>query len=128
VQKPLGMDSRLLPRVFIVDHSPAVVARLAASIHDIAEVIGSATNARDAMSGIRKGNPQFAVLDIAVDNGVDLLHQIKRHRPAATTIILTHSADKTTRGFCLRMGADYFLDKIAEFGKLREIILAVSRA
>lgn len=116
------MDSRTLPRVFIVDQSPAVIARLAASIHDIATVMGSAANTRDAISGIRSGNPRFAVLDIAVDGGVELLRQIKNHRPAVITIILTHSADDTTRGFCRRLGADYFLDKIAEFGRVREII------
>jgi DNA-binding NarL/FixJ family response regulator len=112
------------PRVLIADQSAAVIERLAASINDVAQVIGRATKAHDAISTIRALNPHLTVLDIAIANGVDLLRYIKLHHPPVIAVVLTHSADDTTRDFCLRLGAEYFLDKIREFHKVREIVLA----
>jgi DNA-binding NarL/FixJ family response regulator len=117
------MENHTLPRVFIADPSAAVTERLAASLDGVAAVIGHATNARDALDGIRNGNPRITVLDIAID-GVELLRQIKNHQPPVIVVVLTHSAEETTRTVCLRHGADYFLDKIHEFDKVREIVIA----
>ncbi len=119
------MENPIRPRVFIADPSAVVIERLVASIDDVAEVIGRATNARDALDGIRKGNPRFAVIDIAIANGVELLRLVKNHQPPVAAIILTHSAEETTRRLCLRLGAEYFLDKIHEFGKVREIVISI---
>lgn len=113
------------PRVFIADHSPAVIERVCASIDDVALVLGYATNARDTIAGVRRLHPQLTLLDIAVDNGFDLLRQIKRHLPPVIVAVLTLSADDTTRRYCLRCGADYFLDKLREFEKVREIVIAI---
>lgn len=119
------MKSNLQPRVFITDHSTAVIERLIASIDDVAQIIGHATNADDALNGIRKGYPQLAVLDIALDNGLYLLKEIKRNQPPVIVAILTHSVEEATRNYCLRMGAEYFLDKLSEFDKVREIVVAM---
>ena len=116
------MENRTLPRVLIADPSTAVTERLAASLDGVAQVIGHATNARDVLDGIRNGNPRITVLDIAI-GGVELLRQVKRHQPQAIVVILTHSAEETSRQVCLRHGADYFLDKIHEFDKVREIVI-----
>lgn len=119
------MELRNLPRVFIVDRSLVVMERLATSINDVADVIGSAANARDAIKGIRSGNPQLAVLDIAIPNGIELLKQIKSLRPPVIVAILTHSAEEASRRFCQRLGAEYFLDKIYDFHKVRGIVIAL---
>jgi len=115
------MESRTLPRVFIADASAAVIERLAATLGGVAQVMGCATNAHDAIDGIRNGNPQITVLDIAID-GVELLRQIKKHKPPVAVIILTHSIEEATRQACLRLGAEYFLDKIRDYDKVREIV------
>lgn len=119
------MDSRTRPSVFIADQSAAIIERLAASISDVAHVVGRATNAHDAIVGIRNSNPRFAIIDIGIANGIDLLKKIKTHQPPVIVAILTHSAEEDTRRVCLRLGADYFLDKISEFDKVREIVIAV---
>jgi DNA-binding NarL/FixJ family response regulator len=118
------MRRRIAPRVLIADQSTAVIERLAASISDVAQVVGRVTNARDAIISIRTNHPQLTVFDIGIANGVDLLRQIKRHQPPVIAVILTHSVDDTTRHYCLRLGAEYFLDKLREFDKVREIVIA----
>ena len=119
------MEDSAVPRVFIADPSAAVIERLVASIDDVAHVVGRATNAHDAIDGIRSGRPHLAVLDIAIAHGVDLLRQIKLHQPPVATVILTHSAEEATRQVCARLGAEYFLDKIHEFDKVREIVISI---
>jgi DNA-binding NarL/FixJ family response regulator len=119
------MGSLIIPRILIADQSVAVIERLAALIADVAHVVGRATNAHDAISGIRSSNPHLTVFDVGIAHGIDLLRQIKRHQPPVITVILTHSADETTRHYCLRLGAEYFLDKLSEFDKVREIVIAV---
>lgn len=119
---------RQVPRVLIADQSAAVIDRLAASINDVAQVVGRATNAHDAIHVIRSADPHLTVFDIAVANGVDLLRYIKAHQPPVIAVVLTHSAEETTRQYCLRLGAEYFLDKIREFHKVREIVVALGTA
>ena len=77
----------------------------------------------DAISAIRKLKPDITVFDIGLANGVELLTQVKARRPPPLVIILTHSVDASTRQVCLRLGAEYFLDKVHEFDKLREIVI-----
>jgi DNA-binding NarL/FixJ family response regulator len=119
------MGSSVVPRVLIADQSAAIIERLAALIDDVAHVVGRATNAHDALNGIRDHNPHLTVFDVGIANGLDLLRHIKNHQPPVIAVVLTHSAEETTRRVCLRMGAEYFLDKILEFDKVREIVIAV---
>jgi DNA-binding NarL/FixJ family response regulator len=131
MKKSLGNQSSLdavrapMPRVLIADQSAAVIDRLAAMIDDVAQVVGRATNARDALSSVRNANPHLTVFDVALANGIDLLRQIKRHQPPVIAIILTHSVEDATRRVCLHLGAEYFLDKLQDFDKVREIVIAV---
>lgn len=112
--------------MLIADPSAAVMDRLADSIHDVAQVVGRATNARDAISVVRAANPQLTIFDISVANGVELLRVLKSHQPPVVAVVLTHSAEDTTRRYCLRLGAEYFLDKIQDFQKVREIVKALN--
>jgi DNA-binding NarL/FixJ family response regulator len=118
--------SRILPRVLIADQSAAVIDRLVTTIDDVAQVVGRATTAQDATDALRNANPHLAIFDVAIPNGVDLLRQIKSHSSPVIAVVLTHSVEDTTRRYCLRLGAEYFLDKIREFDKVREIVIAVA--
>jgi CheY-like chemotaxis protein len=120
-------QSRVLPRVLIADQSAAIIERLVTILDDVALVVGRATTAQDAIRALGNVNPNLTIIDVAIPNGVDLLRRIKRHPLPVIAVVLTHSADETTRRFCLRLGAAYFLDKISEFDKVREIVIAVSQ-
>lgn len=120
-------SSASLPRVVLADQSLAVIERLAASISDVAQIVGRATNAGEALHGILNNNPHLTVFDVAITDGIDLLRRIKRHQPPVIVVILTHSADETTRQYCMRLGAAYFLDKIRDFHQVREILIGVAQ-
>ena len=114
----------MFPRVLIADASAVVIERLVSTIDDVARVVVRATNMHDAIEGVRGSNPHLAVFDVAIPNGIELLRQIKDHRPPVIAVVLTHSVEDNTRRACLRLGAEYFLDKIREFEKVREIVIA----
>jgi DNA-binding NarL/FixJ family response regulator len=119
--------NKQMPRVLIADASALVIDRLAASINDVAHVVGRTTNAQDAITLVRNGNPHFTVFDVAIANGVDLLRVMKSHQPPVIAVILTHSVEDATRDYCLRLGAEYFLDKLRDFHRVREIIISTGR-
>jgi DNA-binding NarL/FixJ family response regulator len=126
-QNSPGATGGAMPRVLIADPSTLVIDRVAALINDVAQLVGHATNTQDAIAMIRNGNPHLTVFDVAIANGVDLLRYIKTHQPPVIAVVLTHSAEDTTRHFCMRLGAEYFLDKIRDFHRVREIVISVGR-
>lgn len=120
------MQRSELPRVLLADPSANIVERLATSIVDVAQVVGRAINARDALAAVRNAHPHLAVLDIAIANGVELLRQIKNQRPNVIVVVLTHCVEDETRRLCQRLGAEFFLDKNDEFDQVRKIVIAIS--
>jgi DNA-binding response OmpR family regulator len=80
---------------------------------------------RDAIRDIARVTPHLAVLDAGMPDGIELLRLVKTHQPPVVAAVLTHSTEETTRRVCLRLGADYFLDKLQEFEKVREIVITL---
>src|SRR6266566_4647433 len=95
-------------RVFITDDSKIVVERLADLLKDVAgvEVVGQAGDALQAILSIRQGHPRLKVL------------------------ICTNFPYPQYRDECLAAGANYFLDKSADFDKIpaifRQLIRTIS--
>jgi len=112
--------------VFIVDDSPIVRERIARMISELpgVSVVGQADIAFEAVQGIRQLRPSFVVLDVSMPggSGMYVLETIKRDRPASTVIMLTNFTHDEYRQKCLRLGADFFFDKTAEFEKMLEVL------
>jgi DNA-binding NarL/FixJ family response regulator len=111
--------------VFIVDDSKAIRERLAEMLSEIVgvKVIGEARNAAEAVTGIRTLKPKVVILDIQMPdgNGIEVLKIIKQERPAPLVMMMTNHSSTQYREKCLKLGADYFLDKARDFEKLVEI-------
>lgn len=119
------MDDASFPRVFIIDPSTAVTRRLTAAIADVSQVVGDAVSARAAYDGICRNRPQLVVMDIIIANGFRLLKQIKSLAPPPVVAVLTHSVDQASRERCRNLGAEYFLDKLRDFGHIRNIVVSL---
>jgi len=87
------------------------------------EIIGHAQNVSDALSAIKKLNPDVVILDIRIPggSGIDVLQDIKKEKEAPMVIILTNYPYPQYRKKCLGLGADYFFDKSTEFEKVTEL-------
>ena len=112
-------------KVFIVDDSAVLRERVIEMLSELPgiEIIGHAQNVPDALSAIKKLNPDVVILDIRLPggNGMDVLQDIKQKKGAPMVIILTNYPYPQYRKKCLGLGADYFFDKSTEFEKVTEL-------
>lgn len=55
-------------------------------------------------------------------NGIDVLQNIKKSKPAPIVIMLTNYPYLQYRKKCMKAGAEYFFDKASEFEKVNEVL------
>ena len=112
-------------KVFIADDSLIVRERLVMMLDELVgiEIVGQAENVAEAISAIRKLQPDVVILDIRMPggSGIDVLQNIKRDEAAPMVIILTNYPYPGYRQKCMNAGADFFLDKSTEFDQIPEL-------
>lgn len=117
---PLRVNDTI--KVFIADDSRIVREHLVTMFDELAEteIVGQAENVAEAISAIRKLQPDVVILDIRMPggSGLDVLQTIKQDEVAPIVIILTNYPYPAYRQKCLQAGADFFLDKSTEFEQI----------
>lgn len=112
--------------IYLVEDSPAIRARLAATIREIAgaELVGEAGKVREAIEGIRSTHPSAVILDLQLEDGsgLEVLRAVYPSAPALHVAVLTNYATDQHRRACMDAGAEYFLDKSSDFPRIREIV------
>ena len=113
-------------RVFIADDSRVVVERLADLLKEVPGVrlVGRANDVPEAIHSIVETNPDAVILDLQMPggSGLDVLRSIRRSHPSVWVVICTNYPYPQYREECIAAGANYFLDKSAEFEKIPEIL------
>mgnify|MGYP001564747261 CR=1 FL=1 len=115
-------------KVFVVEDSAAVRERLIEMIREIedVEVVGEAGTYDAAVNGILNTRPDVAVLDIKLadvrGSGIDVLSEVKKVLPAIKAIVLSNYATPQHMKASADAGAEYFLDKSADFERITEIL------
>jgi len=113
-------------QVFLVEDSPAIRARLAATIKAIqgAELVGEAGSVGAAIDGIRSTHPGAVILDLQLEDGsgLEVLKAVYPSAPELHVAVLTNYATDQHRRACMDAGAEFFLDKSADFPRIREIV------
>lgn len=115
--------------VFLVEDSAPIRARLAEMLGNVegVAIVGEAETAASAIDGILRTRPDTVVLDIQLlgGSGIEVLRKVCPLAPKIVFIMLTNHPDPQYRKVCMQSGASYFLDKSAEFEKVREVIAAL---
>ena len=113
-------------RVFIADDSTVVVQRLADLLQEVpgAQLVGQARDVPEAVHGIQEMKPDAVILDLQMPGGtgLDVLRAIRTDYPHLAVLICTNYPYPRYREECLTAGANFFLDKSAEFGKIPAIL------
>jgi DNA-binding NarL/FixJ family response regulator len=113
-------------RVLIADDSRVVVERLADLLKEVpgVQLVGRASDVPEAIHSIVKTNPDAVILDLQMPggSGLDVLRSIRRSHPSVWVMICTNYPYPQYREECIAAGANYFLDKSAEFEKIPEIL------
>ena len=124
------MSTAIRTTVFIVEDSALIRDRLMEMLGELdgVGVVGDAETPGDAISGIRKTNPDFVVLDYQLNGGtaIDVLRAVRPQSPATVFLVLTNHANPQYRRLCLDAGATYFFDKSLEFDKVSDIVAAAT--
>ena len=118
-------------KVFIVDDSAHVVEVLSELIEDAGRVTvcGSAGTARDAIDAIARLRPDVVVADLQLrdGNGFEVLEAVRADdgidgsaRPLF--VLFSNHVGPELHRHALERGADHFLDKARDHGRLLELI------
>ena len=113
-------------KVFVIEDSLPVRKRLVAMLGTVVgiEVAGEADSVRTAVDGVLAAAVDVVLLDLQLPdgNGLDVLARVKPLRPNLRVIVLSNQATPQYREASLAAGADVFLDKSHEFGRVPEIL------
>jgi DNA-binding NarL/FixJ family response regulator len=113
-------------RVFIADDSVVVVERLADLLKEVpgVQLVGRAADVPEAIHSILVLNPDAVILDLQMPggSGLEVLRAIRRTYPSLCVLICTNYPSPQYREECIAAGANFFLDKSAEFEKIPAII------
>lgn len=113
-------------KVFIADDSAAVVKRLTDLLEEVpgAKLVGQASDVPEAVHGVQKLKPDVLILDLQMPggSGLDVLRSIRIDHPYLCVLICTNYPYPQVRDECFTAGANFFLDKSAEFEKIPAIL------
>ena len=109
----------------IVDDSEVISKRLVELLQDIngLEITSVAKDGLQALSDYNNYKPDIIILDLMIPqmNGLDVLRNIRYEDESTIIIILSNYTQTYFRDICDTLGANYFLDKSAEFDKVYQI-------
>lgn len=112
-------------KVMIVDDSTVINQGLYKLLSDIEglEIVSVVEDGLEAMSDFKNKNPDIVVLDLMIPkmSGLDVLRNIRQINDKTIIIVLTNYNQSYFRDLTSSLGADYFLDKSAEFEKVYAI-------
>lgn len=118
-------------RTLIADDHPLYrdgVARAIRARPDL-ELVGTAADGREALDGIRRLQPDVALIDVRMPglDGRGVLGAVQREGLSARVILLSASVESETVYEALAAGARGYLSKDADAGQIGDAIAAVAR-
>jgi DNA-binding NarL/FixJ family response regulator len=117
-------------KVFVVEDSAPVRERLIEMIREVEDmdVVGEADTCAAALTGIAASRPDVAIFDVHLPDGsgIEALAAVKKGLANLRGIVLTNYPSPRHMAAAADAGADYFLDKSAEFERIPEILVRLA--
>lgn len=119
----------VLLRVLVADTGVSVNDSLTALLSEFEglSVLGCVQNPAKVLALVKTVQPDVVILDLQLGDasGLRSLKQIKHLPEAPIVIVLSHYDLRPLRQAALAAGADYFLIKAIECGRLQEVLHAL---
>jgi two-component system, NarL family, response regulator DevR len=113
-------------KVFVVEDTDEIRKRLIALLRRLpgVSVSGEADSVRGALAMLPAADMDAMLLDLQLGDGsgLDVLAAVKSQRPEVRVIVVSNFANAQYRSASLAAGADAFLDKSNEAGRIGEIL------
>jgi DNA-binding NarL/FixJ family response regulator len=116
-------------KIFISEDSPVILERLREMLESIpyVELAGEADNDDRAVRSICEIQPDVVILGFSsARENLDVLRRIKMRFLPITMIVMTNKVYSLYRNKCMDSGADYFLDKSRDIGKLSSLLSSLA--
>ena len=127
IEYPIQMNAKGL-RVLLIDDTVLILQQLQHLLAEVKKVAktASATSAEQALEMLEEFQPDVMILDISMPGmgGIEMLRQISTNKPfnRPIVIMLTNNTFSGYKDECMRLGADYFLDKSRDFMMIPSIV------
>jgi len=114
-------------KVLLIDDTVMILQRLQSLLSEVEHIsrTESATSAEEALVLMDGYEPDIMVLDINMPGmgGIEMLRKLKVNKAIKPVVImLTNNTFAGYRDECMRLGADYFLDKSRDFLMIPTIV------
>ncbi|NCI50618.1 response regulator [Sediminibacterium roseum] len=114
-------------KVLLIDDTVMILQRLQSLLAEVKQVsrTESATSAEEALVLMDGYQPDVMVLDINMPGmgGIEMLRKLNvKQMIKPVVIMLTNNTFAGYRDECMRLGADYFLDKSRDFLMIPSIV------
>ncbi len=114
-------------KVLLIDDTVLILQRLKSLLSEVKEVsrTESATSAEEALDMLDGYQPDIMVLDINMPgmSGIEMLRRLSVNQMVKPVVImLTNNTFMGYRDECMRLGADFFLDKSRDFLMIPSIL------
>jgi CheY-like chemotaxis protein len=121
-------------RLLLIEDSALLRERLTSmlTVPGAMRVAASAETEAEAIEKISSAEFDVLIVDVELrqGSGINVIRQARRlyeGRRQPLVIVLTNYSLPTVRERCMAAGADYFLDKMQQFGEVRTLIENASR-
>ncbi|MTI59987.1 MAG: response regulator transcription factor [Firmicutes bacterium] len=118
-------------KIYLVDDHPFVLQGLKTflSTNEEIDIIGEASNGKDALADIKEKNPEIAIVDLHLPDmtGVELTKEILMVNPSVQIIILSSFCEDDEIIAAIDAGALSYLMKDSQPQKLTEAIFAAKK-
>ena len=112
--------------LFIVEDSIPVRDRLVRTLEGLGglDIVGTAEDVPAAIAALTAAPPDALILDLQLPSGsgLQVLRAVRAKLPNMRVIVMTNFAAEPYRKAAIAAGAEVFLDKTADFGRVREIL------
>jgi DNA-binding NarL/FixJ family response regulator len=114
-------------KVLLIDDTRIVLEHLVSLLSALKQVrhTRAVLSAEEGLALLDEFEPDIMVLDINMPgmNGIEMLRKMTVHKTQRPVVImLTNNTFAGYRDECMRLGADYFLDKSRDFQMIPQII------
>jgi DNA-binding NarL/FixJ family response regulator len=117
-------------RIVLADDHPIVRAGVREAIKEVphAEVVGEASDGREAITLVKTVQPDIVIMDISMPglNGLEATERIIKALPGVRVIILSRHDNEEYYWRALRMGASGYLLKQSVINELKAAVLRVA--
>jgi DNA-binding NarL/FixJ family response regulator len=124
-----GADGEAPPlRVYLVEDAATFRDRLFDFLAEPGEVemIGFAETEADAVRALRDESPDVVIVDLHLKagSGIGVIESLREMRPSPppTIVVLTNYAFPEFEHACRARGANYFFDKVSQFGAVKALL------